>query len=287
MKAATEAKQKAEAEAEKKAAEEARVRAEKEAAIRRAEEETAKKLAIEAQRKAAEEEVKQKAATEAAAKDAEEKAKAAQAAAPAAGASTTSTRPNSISISSQSASSAANSGEIQRDVLATPAALEQAGKFLERLRTIKETVRPAIKADSRLNNQCFKAKMGVTVKVGQITNSRQQVRRISNELCLLLDEMGRTSPVAREWLMDVLAKQIANQAEKEVSVNRPLAFPMARIVQNVTAKNPDFLAIFMGRLVKRNPYLVPKYLLRQKVSESTRMAINVSRRLASLNRTSD
>jgi nucleoporin GLE1 len=107
--------------------------------------------------------------------------------------------------------------------------------------------------------------MAVTLKVGQITNSRQQVRRVSNELNELLVNAGRLSATAREWVMDVLAKQLANQAEKEVAVFRPLAFPMARVVQNLVASNPDFCDIFLGRLMKRNVYLVPKYPIREKV----------------------
>lgn len=143
-------------------------------------------------------------------------------------------------------------------------ALAEAEKYLERLQHIKLNVRTAVKADRQLNNYCFKAKMAITVKIGQITNSRSQVRRIANELNGVLAEAGTASPIAREWLMDVTAKQIANQAEREVAVFKPLAFPMARVVQNIVAQNPDFLDIFLGRLMKRNVYLVPKHPLRQK-----------------------
>lgn len=144
------------------------------------------------------------------------------------------------------------------------AALEHATKLLEKLQAIKVNVRPAVRADAKLNRFCFKAKMTVTLKVGQITNSRQQVRRISHELNEVLAEAGRESHLAREWLMDFTAKQLANQAEKEVAVFKPLAFPMARVAQNIVARNPDFCDIFWGRLMKRNPFLVPKYPIKEK-----------------------
>ncbi|KAI9023305.1 GLE1-like protein-domain-containing protein [Hyaloraphidium curvatum] len=289
--AAAEAQRKAEldAEASRKEAEQAAKAATEEAEKRAAE---AERAAAEELRKAAEAEAKRKEAEEALVKaEADnqrkrEEALRSQAAAEKASA----VAPVAPGVDPNASQKKGGSGEAQAAVQSipgnrtTPAALEQAGRYMQLLKVrafrhfcfrvptspvqdIKANVRPAVKADRQLNQFCFKSRMTVTLRIGQITNSRTQVRRISNDLITLLADAGRVSPLARQWVMDFLAKQMANQAEKEVAVFKPLAFPMARVAQNVVAKSPEFCEILLGRLMKRNPYLIPNYPIRLK-SES-------------------
>lgn len=82
---------------------------------------------------------------------------------------------------------------------------------------------------------------------------------------ILID--SKRTPIFYEWLMDITAKAMVKQSEKEVSVKRSLAFPLSTIALLLLDKHPQMLSILLGRVYKACPYAIPKYV--QKVENES------------------
>ncbi|ORX42133.1 GLE1-domain-containing protein [Piromyces finnis] len=138
-------------------------------------------------------------------------------------------------------------------------AIEEAQLYIDEIKKIKSDIRPAVKENKTWKNQTFKLKMKITTRVGQITNTRESVNEISNALNDVLNQGKQISNEAYYWLMDFLGKAIMKQSEKEVSLNKSMAFPMAQIINIIFDNHESFFKIFMGRLYKKCIYLIPRY----------------------------
>lgn len=57
-------------------------------------------------------------------------------------------------------------------------AREEYSKWSEKIKEIKEQVLPAVSSNTVWRKQCFAAKRQITPKIGQLTNSRQEIMRI-------------------------------------------------------------------------------------------------------------
>jgi len=152
--------------------------------------------------------------------------------------------------------------EASKNTLASfgePQAIKEAQSYINEIKKIKNEIRPAVKGNKDWKNQTFKLKMKITTRVGQITNTRDSVNEISNALNDVLNQGKQISNEAYYWLMDFLGKAMVKQAEKEVSLNKTMAFPMAHIFNIVVNNHEPFFKIFMGRLYKKCIYLIPRY----------------------------
>jgi len=138
-------------------------------------------------------------------------------------------------------------------------AIDEAQSYINEIKKIKSEIRPAVKENKLWKNQTFKLKMKITTRVGQITNTRESVNEISNALNDVLNQGKQISNEAYFWLLDFLGKAMMKQAEKEVSLNKTMAFPMAHIFNIVVDNHEPFFKIFMGRLYKKCIYLIPRY----------------------------
>ncbi|KAJ1344451.1 hypothetical protein BSLG_001011 [Batrachochytrium salamandrivorans] len=134
-----------------------------------------------------------------------------------------------------------------------------AAPYIESVMRIKNTVKPAVMGNPALCNRVFSAKMSITQRTGQLTRSQKKVVEIVKSLHVNLTEAS-SDPQLYELVMDLTAKQIIKQAETEVAVKRNMAFPLAIVCVLLFEKHPQFLSIFLGRLMKKCPFIVPRYI---------------------------
>ncbi|TIA90315.1 hypothetical protein E3P99_01658 [Wallemia hederae] len=148
---------------------------------------------------------------------------------------------------------------------------------------VKRNVLPLVAQDPAIKKACSASKRKITPKIGQLTNSIGQIKRIvgvalrfrleahlistqTSEISDILSEPknlhGDQSP-AYIWLLNHLSKCLLRQAEAEVSAKITTAFPLARLVVSlVVSEHPRLADILMGRLVKKACWIVPYYPLR-------------------------
>lgn len=102
--------------------------------------------------------------------------------------------------------------------------------------------------------QCFQAKRQITPKIGQLTNTQEEIWRITSLISTLLNE-AKAAPAPNQeiylWVLNHLSKCLIRQAEQEVSVKIDTAYPLARLVLWLLLEGHKELGdMLMARLVK-------------------------------------
>lgn len=98
-------------------------------------------------------------------------------------------------------------------------------------------------------------KRKINPKFGQLTNSRQQLTRITNEINQLISET-KVQPLAYEWLLDFTAKRIVAQAQAEVTVSPHTALPLATLSVNLIIQFPELKKMLLTRLIEACPLIL-------------------------------
>ncbi|CAO1627565.1 unnamed protein product [Parajaminaea phylloscopi] len=135
-------------------------------------------------------------------------------------------------------------------------AREEYTAWRDKMKHIKEQVLPVVASNTQWRKQCFAAKRQITPKIGQLTNSRQEIVRITTALSALLNE-AKGAPCPKQeiytWILNHLAKCLIRQAEQEVAVKFDTAYPLARVVVWLLLDGHAELGeVLMARLVKKS-----------------------------------
>ncbi|KAJ1019479.1 hypothetical protein NDA16_000790 [Ustilago loliicola] len=149
------------------------------------------------------------------------------------------------------------------------AALQEYDGWMAKIRHIKTDVLPAISSSPDLRKQCFAAKRQITPKVGQLTNSRQEITRITQAIAAVLDAAKQAAASGSgdvyAWILNHLAKCLIRQAEQEVAAKQDTAYPLARVVVWLMLLGHTELAdVLMARLCKKCPWVIPVWPARTK-----------------------
>ncbi|KAN0060942.1 Nuclear pore complex nucleoporin component [Thecaphora frezii] len=126
--------------------------------------------------------------------------------------------------------------------------------WMAKITHIKQNVLPTISQNPELRKQCFAAKRQITPKVGQLTNSQQEIVRITNAIGAVLASAKTASPTGEiyTWILNHLSKCLIRQAEQEVAAKQDTAYPLARVVVWLLLQGHGELGeVLMARLVKK------------------------------------
>ncbi|PKI85438.1 hypothetical protein MVES_000681 [Malassezia vespertilionis] len=143
-----------------------------------------------------------------------------------------------------------------------PQAAREYAHWQERMRYVKQDILPQVKANADWRKQCFAAKRAITPKIGQLTNERQQIQRVTTEVAAILTQARsvpdkHASTVLYYWMLNHLAKSLIRQAEQEVAARQETAFPLARTALGLMLLGHDTLGeVLMARLVKKCPFVL-------------------------------
>ncbi|TPX33296.1 hypothetical protein SmJEL517_g03734 [Synchytrium microbalum] len=142
----------------------------------------------------------------------------------------------------------------------TPSAIAAAQPFLELVTRIKTQVKPELLSNLQNRNTFFQHKMMMARKVTVVKNSKAKVLEVGRELSRELDVGKSSSSQMYEVLMYKLARKITRQAELEVADNPAFSFPLAFVAIIVMVKHEPFIRVLLGHLMRRCPYVVPRYV---------------------------
>lgn len=148
-------------------------------------------------------------------------------------------------------------------------ALKEYDGWMAKIRHIKTDVLPAISSNPDLRKQCFAAKRQITPKIGQLTNSRQEISRITQAIASVLDAAKQAAASGSgdvyTWILNHLSKCLIRQAEQEVAAKQDTAYPLARVVVWLLLLGHVELAdVLMARLCKKCPWVIPVWPTRTK-----------------------
>ncbi|KAJ1667745.1 hypothetical protein EV178_001213 [Coemansia sp. RSA 1646] len=142
----------------------------------------------------------------------------------------------------------------------TPAAEEWASNYRKMYTYLMSDIAPTVKNNKTNKDFCFKQRGIIVRSFGQLKDSQEFVSRISGTVIQLVSQ----SPTGVEqWMLNLVAKAIVKQAEKEVSVAHHAAFPLAAATVLVMRRFPQLADMLLVRLVKKCPYVIPEYVARK------------------------
>ncbi|KAK7207711.1 GLE1-like protein-domain-containing protein [Myxozyma melibiosi] len=122
---------------------------------------------------------------------------------------------------------------------------------------IKTEIVGAVAKDKPLQKRCSEIRRKVKPKLGQITNSHTQIRKIIGELKLLLEEVQEAGPdLAYRYVLNAFSKAVVDQAETETIVSPTSAFPLGTLCIYLMSQHPLLRDLLIARFVKKCPYVI-------------------------------
>ncbi|KAJ2352730.1 hypothetical protein GGF43_003678, partial [Coemansia sp. RSA 2618] len=138
---------------------------------------------------------------------------------------------------------------------------ESATRYRDMYTELMRDVAPKIQADAQKRTYCFKQRGLVTRGVGQLKDSWEFIGRTADTVT---DILRAAEPAdVHTWMLNVVAKVLVKQAEREVSVAPHAAFPLAAAAVLVMQSFPRLAEMLMVRLVKKCPFVVPEYVAKR------------------------
>ncbi|KAJ1723936.1 hypothetical protein LPJ53_001745 [Coemansia erecta] len=117
-----------------------------------------------------------------------------------------------------------------------------------------------VRQSAALRAYCFRQRGVITRSVGQLKDSMAFVRRVAQTVGDVVEEAGRTHGAdARLWMLNLAAKAVVRQAEAEVAVAPPAAYPLAAAAVLLAQRFAELPALLLVRLVKKCPVCVPAF----------------------------
>ncbi|KAJ2706269.1 hypothetical protein FB645_001785 [Coemansia sp. IMI 203386] len=142
----------------------------------------------------------------------------------------------------------------------SPEALEWATKYRNMYRQMMDGLATRIRSNVAVKNYCFKQRGVITRSVGQLKDSMEFVRRIARTIDnILVESAQQHGAETQEWMLNLVAKAVVKQAEKEVSVAHHAAYPLAATTILLMQRHPRLADMLLVRLVKKCPYVVPQF----------------------------
>lgn len=155
-------------------------------------------------------------------------------------------------------------------------ALDRVLMYRKKIEDIKLNVLKPVSENAAWRTFCFQNKRKITPKCGQLTNSRQQITRITKDLEEIIKTSKEIATTVYHWILNFLSKAVIKQAETEVTVNLYSAYPLATVCVFLMSNHSDLVDILLARFAKKCPYTIP-YLNYNKNTEEGRKALGFYR----------
>ncbi|KAJ2314765.1 Nuclear pore complex nucleoporin component [Coemansia sp. RSA 2611] len=138
-----------------------------------------------------------------------------------------------------------------------------ATKYRDMYTKLMAELAPKIRGDPAKRSYCFKQRGLVTRGVGQLKDSWEFISRTADNIKAILRDAGTKGDDVLEWMLNLVAKAIVKQAEREVAVAHHAAYPLASTAVLVMQTHPRLADMLMVRLVKKCPFAVPEYVAKR------------------------
>lgn len=127
---------------------------------------------------------------------------------------------------------------------------------MQTIAKIKSTIVEPLGKDANLKKATSALKRKINPKLGQLSNSRSHVSKLTAEVINTIQESRSLGELSYHWILNFIAKAVVDQAETEVTVKQTAALPLEMFVQLILERFPDFEEFLMARFVKKCPFIV-------------------------------
>ncbi|KAK6464718.1 GLE1-like protein-domain-containing protein [Scheffersomyces coipomensis] len=128
-------------------------------------------------------------------------------------------------------------------------------KYKADIASIKKDVVGKLDENKDLKKSVNQIKRKINPKFGQLSNSRRQLQKISQEVIELV-KLTQQSPLAYKFILNFIAKAVVDQAETEVIVKPTAALPLAHLSRALLQAYPEFEYFLNARFVKKCPFII-------------------------------
>lgn len=128
-------------------------------------------------------------------------------------------------------------------------------KYVKNSEDIIINVLDPVKQNVELKKMIGSLKRKINPKFGQLTNSQEQLSKITFEICKLISQT-ESNDLAFKWILNFVSDAIISQAETEVSVNSHSGLPLAKLTLNLLIIFNDLSYYLLTKFYISCPYLI-------------------------------
>ncbi|CAG8640470.1 10921_t:CDS:2, partial [Racocetra fulgida] len=139
----------------------------------------------------------------------------------------------------------------------------------ERYRNMLKSIQDKFSKNSQLKSATTETRKNITLGLNILTNGRTEILKIASQFDVMLKNHQNNSDVYY-FLINYIAKGVVvsiikKHAEVDVVSKEPAAFPFAHLCVLISTQHAEFMEFLMTRLVKKCPYVLPRYHIKQAV----------------------
>ncbi|KAJ2374228.1 Nuclear pore complex nucleoporin component, partial [Coemansia sp. RSA 2607] len=140
----------------------------------------------------------------------------------------------------------------------SPEAQAWADKYRAQYAELRSGLAVRVRQNAALKAYSFRQRGLITRSFGQLKDSMEFVRRVAQTVGdAVADGEREHGADGRRWLLNLAAKALVSQAETEVAVAQPSAYPLAAATVLLAQRFADLPDLLILRLVKKCPLSVP------------------------------
>lgn len=128
--------------------------------------------------------------------------------------------------------------------------------YKQKIAEIKSQILAPVSSSKEFKTVCFNGKRRIKPKVGQLTDSVDQLNKILLELDELFTEAKNFAQLPYLWLLNFYAKSVVHQAETETIVHAQSALPLASLSIQLIMNHPQLQELLLARFVKKCPQVI-------------------------------
>ncbi|CAG8528950.1 7801_t:CDS:2 [Dentiscutata erythropus] len=129
-------------------------------------------------------------------------------------------------------------------------------------RNMLKTIHDKFSKNPQLKSATTEARKNITLGLNILTNGRAEIIKIATQFDAMLRNNKNNSDVYY-FLINYIAKGVVKHAEIDVVSKESAAFPFAHLCVLICTQHTEFMEFLMTRLVKKCPYVLPRYYSRQ------------------------
>ncbi len=144
---------------------------------------------------------------------------------------------------------------------------------LKRYDELERIARPILESADRIRKAegapmktaRMKLRININKRIGQIANSQRQVSSVATDLALMMNEAWSKSGMdLLNYCIVTMSEKVIEQAETQVCLHTPSAFPIAQVVLDVGIHQKMLIPVLVHLMMARCPYAVPRYVEREE-----------------------
>lgn len=173
--------------------------------------------------------------------------------------------PNDTQSQQNQSQTEENGSKLKIEDYERPAALAKLAAVMEASQKSRDAAARA-KADTtpNLKTARLKVRMDINKRVSQICSDKKQVFFVIRDLLGIFNDAWKDhGSDLLHYCFELTAQKMLEQAETQIAIHTPSAFPAAQVCVDLGGIQPVFMAVLLTRMFDRCTYAIPRYVPRK------------------------